>query len=115
MRVQTCRIRRTVPCPAVLNTWSGRACGTMRGSKEVTMGTGDVLWEPPPEVRDRSRVGQFMKGLPQEVAGYPELWEWSTTDLAGFWGAIWDHFAVIAAHPPAAVLEHPGMPGTRWF
>jgi acetoacetyl-CoA synthetase len=83
----------------------------------VTAGT--VLWEPPADVRDTSRIGRFLTWLESErglsFAGYPELWDWSVTDLTGFWGAIWDYFEVVAHEPPAAVLEDTTMPGARWF
>ncbi|GIE28868.1 acetoacetyl-CoA synthetase [Actinoplanes italicus] len=84
---------------------------------EVTAGT--VLWEPPADIRDTSRIGRFLTWLESErglsFAGYPELWEWSVTDLTGFWGAIWDYFEVVAHEPPAAVLADTAMPGARWF
>jgi acetoacetyl-CoA synthetase len=83
----------------------------------VTAGT--VLWEPPADIRDTSRIGRFLTWLESErglsFAGYPELWEWSVTDLIGFWGAIWDYFEVVAHEPPSAVLADPAMPGARWF
>ena len=47
--------------------------------------------------------------------GYPQLWEWSTTDLAGFWRAVWDHFDVRAYDPPSDTLPQARMPGARWF
>src|SRR5205814_7889986 len=43
------------------------------------------------------------------------LWEWSTTDLAGFWRAVWDHFDVRAYDPPSDTLPQARMPGARWF
>jgi acetoacetyl-CoA synthetase len=80
------------------------------------MSVGDVLWEP---AGARSRVGDFLDWLARErgqtFTGYPELWEWSTTDLAGFWRAVWDHFDVIAHDPPTEVLPDAVMPGARWF
>jgi acetoacetyl-CoA synthetase len=83
----------------------------------VTAGT--VLWEPPADIRDTSRIGRFLAWLESErglsFAGYPELWEWSVTDLTGFWGAIWDYFEVVAHEPPTAVLADAAMPGARWF
>jgi acetoacetyl-CoA synthetase len=83
----------------------------------VTAGT--VLWEPPADVRDTSRIGRFLTWLESErglsFAGYPELWDWSVTDLTGFWGAIWDYFEVVAHEPPTAVLEDTTMPGARWL
>ncbi len=64
-------------------------------------------------------MGAFMdwladaRGLRFET--YDELWRWSVDDLAGFWSAIAEHFEVRFTDPPASVLEHPEMPGTRWF
>src|SRR5439155_7058785 len=76
-----------------------------------------VLWEPPAGVP--SRVGDFVDWLARErslhLRGYPDLWAWSTTDLAGFWQAVWDYFEVMADRPPAAVLPDPAMPGAKWF
>jgi acetoacetyl-CoA synthetase len=46
---------------------------------------------------------------------YHDLWRWSTEDLPGFWGSIWDYFDVIAHEPPTAVLADATMPGARWF
>lgn len=76
-----------------------------------------VLWEPPKGVR--SRVGDFLDWLARERGlrfdGYADLWEWSTTDLPGFWRAVWDHFEVMSYEPPGAVLPDRTMPGARWF
>jgi len=81
------------------------------------MSVGDVLWRP--RQGQRSRVGDFLAWLGRErghtFPGYPELWEWSTTDLAGFWGAVWDYFGVIAYESPTDVLPDARMPGARWF
>ncbi|BCJ44557.1 acetoacetyl-CoA synthetase [Actinoplanes ianthinogenes] len=83
----------------------------------VTMGT--VLWEPPVDVRQTSRIGDYLAWLARErglsFAGYPALWDWSVTDLGGFWSSIWDYFGVVAHDPPTAVLGDTMMPGTRWF
>ncbi|OLB78646.1 MAG: acetoacetate--CoA ligase [Actinobacteria bacterium 13_2_20CM_2_71_6] len=83
------------------------------------MASGDVLWRPPDGVRERSRVGDFLDWLARErslhFAGYADLWEWSTTDLTGFWRAVWDYFGVLTYEPPGAVLPDARMPGARWF
>jgi acetoacetyl-CoA synthetase len=83
------------------------------------MTVGDLLWTPPPDVRQRTRVGDFLawlgRGRGLEFADYPALWEWSTTDLPGFWAAVWEYFQVIAHRQPEAVLAEPRMPGARWF
>ena len=87
---------------------------------------GPILWNPPADALDRSRLGRYLgwlrdRGMP--FAGYADLWQWSVDDLAGFWGSVWDHFEVDAATPPEDVLsdEHrtgfmPGPhPAHRWF
>ncbi|MFI5936665.1 acetoacetate--CoA ligase [Actinoplanes sp. NPDC051494] len=83
------------------------------------MTTGTVLWSPPADVLETSRMGRFLTWVRDErgvdVRDYPGLWEWSVTDLAGFWGAVWDHFDVIAHDPPSGVLDEVTMPGARWF
>src|SRR4051794_11489789 len=81
--------------------------------------TGTVLWEPPADVRETSRIGHYMSWLERERGlafdDYAALWEWSVTDLDGFWQSIWDYFEVIAHDQPSAVLADRTMPGARWF
>ncbi len=88
----------------------------------MTPGTavpGEVLWTPPVDVRKRSRVGAFMDWLGRtrglSFAGYAELWQWSVTDLPGFWGAVWEYFDIRSDTPPSEVVADPVMPGARWF
>ncbi|MFI7435569.1 acetoacetate--CoA ligase [Micromonospora haikouensis] len=80
---------------------------------------GDVLWTPPADVRERSRIGAYLRWLAEhrglEFADYAALWEWSVTDLDGFWRSVWDHFGVVAHTEPTATLADPAMPGARWF
>lgn len=80
---------------------------------------GDMLWAPPADVRERSRIGAYLRWLREhrglDFADYDALWRWSTTDLDGFWRSIWDHFEVIAHTPPTATLAQRAMPGARWF
>jgi acetoacetyl-CoA synthetase len=81
--------------------------------------TGRVLWTPPADVRETSRMGRYMTWLRQtrglEFADYAALWDWSVTDLPAFWQSIWDYFGVDAHTPPTAVLPDASMPGARWF
>ncbi|GAA4680508.1 acetoacetate--CoA ligase [Phytohabitans rumicis] len=83
------------------------------------MTEGKVLWEPPADVRDRSRIGAYLRWLREyrglNFAAYADLWQWSVDDLAGFWRSIWDYFEVLAHTEPTATIEHPTMPGARWF
>ncbi|HEX6870176.1 MAG TPA: acetoacetate--CoA ligase, partial [Micromonosporaceae bacterium] len=80
---------------------------------------GDQLWTPPADVLDRSRIGDFIRFLARtrglDLPTYDALWQWSVTDLAGFWDAIGEYFDVILHDRPTAVIEHQQMPGTRWF
>ncbi|MGC4773660.1 acetoacetate--CoA ligase [Micromonospora sp. DT44] len=80
---------------------------------------GDVLWTPPADVLERSRIGDYLRWLGEHrglhFADYDALWRWSVTDLDAFWRSIWDHFEVIAHTPPTATLAERAMPGARWF
>src|SRR5690349_22258913 len=81
--------------------------------------TGAVLWEPPADVRETSRIGHYLSWLQRErglaCADYAALWQWSVDDLPAFWQSIWDYFEVIAHDPPSAVLPDASMPGAKWF
>jgi acetoacetyl-CoA synthetase len=79
----------------------------------------EPLWEPSPELVERSRLRGFMDWLEAErglrFADYHELWRWSVDDVDGFWRAIWDFFEVEADGEAAPVLAAREMPGARWF
>src|SRR5690349_3508430 len=83
------------------------------------MAAGDVLWQPPADARDTTRVGGFLRHLERtrdlSFPDYAALWRWSVGDLPGFWQAVWEYFEIRAYAEPTAALEHPRMPGTRWF
>ena len=80
---------------------------------------GRVLWTPPADVRETSRVGHYLSWLRDrrglEFSDYAALWEWSVADLPGFWRSVWDYFDVVAHAQPTAVLPDETMPGARWF
>jgi acetoacetyl-CoA synthetase len=90
---------------------------------KVDVGTrltqGDLVWTPPKEAFERSRVGAFMRWLHDtrgtSFEGHEELWRWSVTDLSGFWTAIWEYFGVVSHSPYTSVLASREMPGTQWF
>jgi acetoacetyl-CoA synthetase len=70
-----------------------------------------VLWEPPAELTENAVMTRFMREHGHD--DYHALWRWSVEDLDGFWGAIWDFFAVGERRGP--VLADDSMPGARWF
>jgi acetoacetyl-CoA synthetase len=46
---------------------------------------------------------------------YDALWQWSVTDLDGFWQSIWDYFGLHSPTPYKAALTRNTMPGAVWF
>jgi acetoacetyl-CoA synthetase len=83
------------------------------------MTAGELLWTPPADALERTRVGDFIRFVERtrgpHLDGYDALWRWSVRDLSGFWTAIWDYFEVIAHTQPISALADPTMPGARWF
>jgi acetoacetyl-CoA synthetase len=80
---------------------------------------GELLWTPSRERIERSHITAFIRWLAKErglhFKDYDALWDWSVTDLEGFWQAIWDYYGGISTTPHRAVLESRKMPGTQWF
>lgn len=74
-------------------------------------------WEPDAGDVETARVTDFARfagaRTGREFDDYHSLWEWSITDLAGFWGALWEYFEL--GDPPATVLASSDMPGAQWF
>ena len=85
----------------------------------MSLVTGDVLWRPPADVLQSSRIGHFSIWLREhrglDLPDHEALWRWSVTDLDGFWSAIWDFFGVADHGQRTAVLSERVMPGTQWF
>ena len=68
---------------------------------------------PEPRITHYQRWLAEQRGL--RFATYDELWQWSVTDLAGFWQSLWDYFDLQSPTPHSAVLADERMPGARWF
>lgn len=87
----------------------------------VTSGRGEVLWSPPADVRETTRIGDFMTwvGTNRELHfdTYDDLWSWSIADLEGFWSAVTSWAGVRWRTPPERVLARGDrtMPGARWW
>ena len=98
-------------------------CGTVCDVEPLGQGgpvrEGDLLWTPGPDRVERANVTAFMRWLAAErghdFGDYQALWQWSVTDLDGFWQAVWDYCGVQASAPPRAVLGARTMPGADWF
>ena len=78
------------------------------GPGEISAGGGgDVLWTPSAEWLKNTRLADYLAWLERErglhFSSYRQLWQWSVTDLSGFWGSLWDYFDVVASSPATAV------------
>src|ERR687897_437764 len=80
---------------------------------------GTLLWEPSEEFKERAGISRYMGWLRDEKGlsfdDYAELWEWSVTDLEGFWGSLFEYCDVKASKPYERVLARREMPGAEWF
>ena len=80
---------------------------------------GTLLWEPSPEFRENATITRYMGWLERErnlsFEDYTALWEWSVTDIDGFWSSLWEFFDVQSSKPYREVLGRREMPGAEWF
>ena len=74
---------------------------------------GDLLWEPPADLVENSRMADYMRRLDKGFTTYRELWQWSVDDLEGFWASIWAEFDMGGVDDQ--VLGSRDMPGAEWF
>jgi acetoacetyl-CoA synthetase len=80
---------------------------------------GKLLWQPSELVKAKANISRYMAWL-NETRGltfgsYQALWDWSVTDLEGFWVSIWDFFQIKAHNAYTEVLQNRKMPGANWF
>jgi acetoacetyl-CoA synthetase len=89
------------------------------GYEQCMTSTPELLWRPDPAKAEASRMATFRSWLRAEkgveVADYQALWEWSTTDLPAFWGALAEFLDVKFHTQPTEVLPDDRMPGAKWF
>ena len=80
---------------------------------------GEVLWEPPSDARESTRLGQFMSWVEQREGrafdDYQALWRYSVDNLESFWGHFASFVDVKFESPPTEVLGSRVMPGATWF
>jgi acetoacetyl-CoA synthetase len=77
------------------------------------------IWRPSPAAIEGSELTRYQRWLTatqgRTFADYQTLWAWSTTDLEGFWGSLWEYFDISASTPYERVLGSRTMPGAEWF
>jgi acetoacetyl-CoA synthetase len=78
-----------------------------------------VLWSPPPDALERTRIGDYIRFLHRtrglSFDSYEPLRLWSVTEIEEFWRSIAEYFGVTAVASAADVLPERVMPGARWF
>jgi acetoacetyl-CoA synthetase len=75
-----------------------------------------LLWEPSAERVHRATLTRYQEWLGRERFGsYERLWEWSVSDLDGFWSSIVEFFGVRFSEGGGVVLGRREMPGAEWF
>src|SRR5699024_5492239 len=71
----------------------------------------EVLWQPDPAAVADTTIERFRTWLGDQrgvrVGDYHELWHYSTTSVADFWGALADFLGVIWHDLPEHVLSGP--------
>ncbi|KHK96612.1 acetoacetyl-CoA synthetase [Microbacterium mangrovi] len=80
----------------------------------------DVTWRPDPA--RATRMGAFIdaaadRGAPfgRGMRDYRTLWEWSVSDVSGFWDAVRVHFDVLGDGFSGPALAVERMPGAVWY
>ena len=87
----------------------------MSVSAERPFSVGQVVWTPTEDARENSLLARYTASLGRSGQDYHDLWQWSVSDLEGFWASIWDFFEVRADTPFERVLGSRTMPGAKWF
>jgi len=78
----------------------------------------EPLWIPGPERIAGANITRFMDRL--NAAGiaaesFADLYEWSISDRAAFWEAVWDFCGVVGERGTRTLEHGDRMPGARWF
>lgn len=78
-----------------------------------------LLWSPDPDTGAAARITDFARWLHLErglnFEDYHSLWQWSVSDVAGFWDAVREYFDVQFSSPARTTLGDATMPGATWF
>lgn len=77
-----------------------------------------IIWTPSTERANATTMAQFSRWLMEnrnlEFPDYHAMWDWSVSDLDGFWSAIWQFFNIRSTTPYTSILTNRGMPGAVW-
>lgn len=77
------------------------------------------LWRPSAQRIESAGISRYLRWLAdthgRRFDDYESLWQWSVTDVEGFWASLWDFGGVKSHSPHSRVLERDVMPGAKWF
>lgn len=77
------------------------------------------LWQPSTEIINQSNISDYKRWLSENhhlfFEDYYSLHQWSIENLELFWKTIYDYFGIIDHSKYNKIIEHPNMPGTKWF
>ena len=77
------------------------------------------MWVPDPDHVETTQLTAFTRfaegRADRAFESYRDLLAWSTDDLDGFWGCVWDFFDIVAETRGDTVLADDSMPGATWF
>ncbi len=77
------------------------------------------IWTPSAERIEHCGLTRYLRWLDdthgRRFEGYESLWQWSVTDLEGFWSSVWDFCGMKAHSAYTKVLGRSEMPGAEWF
>ena len=78
-----------------------------------------ILWTPSGQRADASTMAQFERWLETnrdlKFKDYNAMWEWSISDLDGFWSAIWEYFDILHSEGYTSVVENPDVATAKWL
>jgi len=80
------------------------------------------LWTPSEQRQQQANITHFINWLTDRgllegaVTGYSQLYQWSISQPAQFWDAVWDYCGVLGDKGSGRVLvDGDKMPGAQWF
>lgn len=86
--------------------------------KEAPVNSVNELWRPDSERIERAKITDYQRWLSTtkglQLTDCQSVWEWSVSDLTGFWSSVWEYFE-LPGEAGDIVLSDQSMPGSKWF
>lgn len=74
-----------------------------------------IVWQPEPARAAASNMARFAGSTGRGDVSYEALWDWSVTDLDGFWSTFTEWYGVRWHDRPTRALGMREMPRPEWF